>query len=130
MRRAKNVKLLEPINVDKIEIEKDHYFQGAYTIDLPIESTPDYIWQEIFDQEWRLSRRLWDRKIYVVGSKLRLVTSANNLKEKLEWVREIVKRTNKAVDEYNRGAEARAQATRRVMEKEKADIEMVRNTLR
>ena len=130
MRRAKNVKLQEPINVDKIEIVKDHYFQGAYTIDLPIESTPDYIWQEIFDREWKLSRKLWDRKIYVVGSKLRLVTSANNLKEKLDWVREIVKRTNKAIDEYNRGAEARAQVTRRTMEKEKADIEMIRNTLR
>jgi len=70
----------------------------------------------------------------VVGDKLRLVTSVNEIEEKLDWVKQVVERTNKRVDEYNLEAEARAtqigeQMRKRVLE-EKARVERIRDRLR
>ena len=131
---AKKVKLLEPIDIDKIGIEKDHYFLNAYLIDLSLDSAPDHIWQDIFEREWKSSRHLWDRKLFVIGDKLRLVTPANSMKEKLDWVKEVIKRTNKGIDKSNREEKARlaqteGQMDRQAME-EKANIDMIRETLR
>ena len=61
------------IEADKIVIKKDHYFSNAYIIDRPLDSIPDHIWQDIFERQWKSSRHLWDRKLSVVGNKLRLV---------------------------------------------------------
>jgi hypothetical protein len=38
---VKKVKLLEPVEIDKINIVKDHYFSNAYIIDLPLDPAPD-----------------------------------------------------------------------------------------
>jgi len=132
--QTKKVKFLKPIDVDKITISRDHYFPNAYIIDLPLDSTPEHVWQDIFEREWKSSRHLWDRKLFVVGDKLRLVTSVNEIEEKLDWVKQVVERTNKRVDEYNLEAEARAtqmgeQMRKRVLE-EKARVERIRNRLR
>lgn len=135
MKTAKKVKLLEPFDVDEIKIERDHYFPNAYIIDLPLDSTPDHAWQDIFEREWKSSRHLWDRKLFVMGHKLRLVTPPNNIKEKLDWVKQIIERTNKGIDEYNREAEARAaqiedQLKRQTRKEEKVNIDMIREILR
>ena len=83
---VKQVKLLEPVDVDNITIKRDHYFRKAYIIDLPLDSTPDHVWQDIFEREWKSSRHLWDRKLFTIGDKLRLVTTANEIAEKAEHV--------------------------------------------
>ena len=132
---AKKVKLSEPVDVDKIRIKRDHYFPDAYLIDLPLDSTPGHVWQDIFEQEWKSSRHLWDRKLFVMGDKLRLVTPARNMKEKLDWVKEVIERTNKEIDVYNKEAEARAtqikeQLKRQKREEEKANVELIKDMLR
>jgi hypothetical protein len=104
---AKKVNLLEPIDLDKISIKKDHYFADAYIIDLPIDSAPDHVWQDIFEREWKSSRHLWDRKLFVIADRLRLVTSVSDIDEKLNWVKQVVEKTNRSVEEYNKEAEAR-----------------------
>ncbi len=132
---AKKSKLLEPLNVNNVEVKKDHYFSNAYTIDLPLDSTPDHVWQDIFEREWKLSRQLWERKLFLVGHKLRLVTTPIKIREKLDWVREIIEQTNKGIDQYNRGAEARVaqreEAMRkRTLKEDKANIEKIKDALR
>ncbi len=131
---VKKVELSIAPDIEKIVIKRDYYFANAYIIDLPLDSTPDHVWQDIFEKEWKSSRHLWDRKLFVLGSKLRLVTSLYEVKEKLDWVKEVVERTNKGVDEYNREAEARAakieEEARRTLEEEKANVEMIRDILR
>jgi hypothetical protein len=99
---AKKVNLLKPIDVDKITIERDHYFQGAYIIDLPLDSTPDHVWQDIFEHKWKSSRYLWDRKVFVMGDKLRLLSTPNELGSKLDWIKQVLEQTNKGIDDYNR----------------------------
>lgn len=132
--KVKKVKFLEHVDVGKINIMRDDYFSNAYVIDLPLDSTPDHVWQDIFEREWKSSRHLWDRKLFTMGDKLRLVTTANEIEEKLDWVKQVLEQTNKGIEEYNRETEAREaqmdeQVKRQMLEKE-AKVEEIRNVLR
>ena len=128
--KTKEIKL-EPLNIDKIAIMKDNYFPDAYIIDLPLDSKPDHVWQHLFECEWKSSRQLWDRKLFVMGDKFRLVTSANNVKEKLDWVKQVIGQTNRDVKEHNRSAKIRAvELSKKAMEEERTTIERIRNGLR
>jgi|GEM_PF-7132152 len=86
-----------------------------------------------------MSKRLRaHRKLFVVGNKLRLVTSPNAMKEKLDCVKEVVDRTNLGVEEFNREAEARSveiarleeRLTQQILEEEQVVVEMIRDILR
>jgi len=131
---VKKVNLLEPVDVDKISIRKDYYFNNAYMIDLPVDSAPDHVWQDIFEKEWKSSRHLWDRKLFVVGDKIRLITPASDFEEKLEWVKQVIAKTNLSIEEYNKETEAREFQVEEQMKKqtveEEARIEKIKDTLR
>ena len=134
--KIKEVKLLKPFDVDKITIKRDSYFPNAYIIDLPLDSMPDHVWQDIFEQTWKSSRHLWDRKIFVLGDKLRLVTSVDEFEDKLNWIEQVVTETNKRIDEYNRMAQEEKKVRmieevrkQRLLE-EKASVEVMRDNLR
>jgi len=134
--KIKEVKLLKPFDVDKITIKRDSYFPNAYIIDLPLDSMPDHVWQDIFEQTWKSSRHLWDRKIFVLGDKLRLVTSVDEFEDKLNWIEQVVKETNKTIDEYNRATQEEEKArikeeiAKQPLLEEKPSIEMMRDRLR
>lgn len=135
---VKKIALLKPFNVDNINISKDHYFRNAYVIDLPLDSAPDHIWLDIFEQKWRSSRHLWDRKVFVIGDKLRLVTTVDEFGEKLDWIEQVIKETNKAVDEYNTAvkmekeltAKVGSEAQKNMLWEERARVETLREALR
>ena len=133
---AKKVKLSKPFDVDKITIKRDHYFPSAYIIDLPLDSVPDHIWQDIFERTWKASRHLWDRKLFVIGDKLRLVTTVDEFGDKLDWIAQVIKETNKGIDEHNLAVQKEEEIrTKEEMEKqkrweEKSQMEMMRATLR
>jgi len=133
---VKKVKTLKPFDVDKVTIKKDHYFRNAYIIDLPLDSMPDHVWQDIFEQKWKSSRHLWDRKLFVIGDKLRLVTTADEFGDKLDWVERVIKETNKGIDEHNLVVRKEEEIrTKEELEKqkiweEKSKMEMMRDTLR
>jgi hypothetical protein len=133
MVHVEKVNLLEPVNIDKITISKDHYFQGAYIIDFPLDSKPDHVWQDIFDREWTTSRHLWDRKIFIIGDTLRLVTTPNGIEEKISWIKEVISSANRSVENYNKEMNLTLQAkpeTRRVMVQHDEIIETIRKALR
>lgn len=128
--KANKVNLLKPFDANKISIEKDRYFHDAYIVDLPLEDIPDHVWQDIFEREWKSSRHLWDRKLFIIGNKIRLITTEDDFKEKLDWVEHVINQTNKAVDEYNRSIEvAKELETKRTMWEERATIERLREIL-
>ena len=128
--KAKKVNLLKPFDASKISIERDRYFHDAYIVDLPLETTPDHVWQDIFDREWKSSRHLWDRKLFIVGDKIRLITTEEDFKEKLDWVEYVINQTNKAVDEYNRSIEvAKELEIKRTSWEDRAAIERMREIL-
>jgi len=133
MVEVKKVNLLKTVNIDSITIRKDHYFPNAYVIDFPLDSEPDHVWQDIFEREWRTSRHLWDRKIFIIGDTLRLVTTPDEMREKISWIKEVVSSTNKNVENYIKQmnvAERSKLETRRAMIEHDGTIESIRKAIR
>jgi hypothetical protein len=130
---AKKVKLSEPIDIDSVDIHRDHYFHNAFVIDLPLDSLPDHVWLYIFEREWKTSRHLWDRKLFVLGDKLRLVTTEHEMEEKFDWVKKVIERTNKGIDEYNIESQILApqveQETKKLAEEERARAEAIKGII-
>ena len=78
---------------------------------------------------------LWDRKLFVVGEKLRLVTTVNDIEDKLDWVRQVIERTNRDIDEYNQEAAAREAQIKgdvksQVLKEEQTSVDVIRDNLR
>jgi hypothetical protein len=130
------VNLQRPFDVDKINIREDVYFTNAYIVDLPLDSTPSHVWNDVFEGKWKSSRHLWDRKVFVIGDKLRLVTPVDHFEDKLVWIEKMIEETNKTIDEYALLLEK--QEERRIKEElqkltsweERARIEMIKDVLR
>lgn len=133
---SRKVDLLKPFDVDTINVRKDEYFADAFVIDLPLDYTPDHVWQDVFDAKWKSSRHLWDRKLYVIGNKLRLVTSPDDFEAKLEWVELMICETNKTIDEqllaFQQEEERRIkdEVRKQTVWEERARIEMIKEILR
>jgi hypothetical protein len=99
---GKKVNLMKPIDVDKIPIRRDSFYTNAYVIELPLDSQPDYVWHTFFEQEWKSSLHLWERKVVVIGDKLLLITTPTDIGEKIDWLKRVIESTNTHVEEFNR----------------------------
>lgn len=133
MVNVKEVHLKESLKIENITIRKDHYFPNAYVVDLPLDSEPDHVWQDIFEREWRTSMHLWDRKLFLIGDTLRLVATPEDMEEKISWVKEVIAATNKGVEDYNRRVGVTVEAkpeTHRMMIEHDEVIERIRAALR
>jgi len=102
---------MKSIDVDTIPIRKDSFLTNAYVIELPLDSLPCYDWQTVFETEWKSSLNLWDRKLVVVGNKLHLVTTHNEIGEKIDWLNKVIESTNARIDELNK--------TQKILEKQR-----------
>jgi hypothetical protein len=107
---SEKVKIKHPINPDSVSIQKDPFYPSAYIIALPLDSEPSYVWQRLFEQELWCSLDFWDRKVVIVGTELKLVTTRNRVGEKLGWLEDLVMGTNKRVEEYNKKVKAGEEA--------------------
>ena len=103
---SKKVKIKHPLDPNSVSVQKDPFYPSAYIIALPLDSEPSYVWQRLLEQELWSSLDFWDRKVVIVGRELKLVTTRNKVGEKLGWLEELVTRTNKRVEEYNRKVRA------------------------
>lgn len=132
--KAKKVGLKRDIDAATVPVKRDDYFPNAYIIDLQLDSMPDHAWQDILDREWKSSLRLWDRKLFVIGDKLRLVTTIDDMKTKLDWVKQMVEKTNRGIDVYNEETKAREaqieEETSRHADDERISIATIRDNLR
>jgi len=81
---------------------------------------------------------LWDRKLAVIGEKVRLITTPDEIEEKLDWVKNMIEQTNKYIDEYNLEAEKTRvpvtaiaqQRGRRQISEEKVRVQEIEKLLR
>ena len=96
---AKSVRMVTPFDTSKICVSQNPTFPDAYMVDLPLDSVPDQEWRDAFDLKWKSSRDLWDRKLWLIDDKVRLVTTADGFVEKLEWVEKTIDGTNNAIKE-------------------------------
>jgi len=109
-RSGKKVNLMKPVDIDEIQIQKDIFLTGAYVIELPLDSQPDYVWQTLFEQEWKSSLHLWERKVVVLGNKLLLITTPTEIPEKIDWLQKMIESTNRRVERLNQTQKAKEKA--------------------
>lgn len=103
MRRlGRKVNLMKSIDIGKVPISRDVFITNAYVIELPLDSQPDYVWQTIFEQEWKSSLHLWERKVVIVGDKLLLITTPTEIEEKIDWLKRVIESTNMRVERFIR----------------------------
>jgi hypothetical protein len=91
--------------VNKIIINQHPNFSEVYIVELPLDSTPDENWKDTFEQKWKSSRDLWDRKIYLVNDKIKLLSTVDYFDEKLDWMKKMIDDTNRSIEEYNQVVE-------------------------
>lgn len=127
-RLGKKVNLKKSIDVDKIPIRRDSFLPHAYVIELPLDSQPDYVWQTLFEQEWKSSLHLWERKVVIVGDKLLLITTPTEIEEKIEWLKKIIESANIRVERFNQTQEIMEEAWKAEALKKHENI--IRDTLR
>jgi len=99
---VKSVQIVTPFDTSRISVSQNPRFPGSYIIDLPLDSVPDEEWRNAFDSKWKSSRDLWDRKLLLVQDKVRLVTTADEFVEKLDWVEKTIRETNISIEEQYR----------------------------
>jgi hypothetical protein len=68
----------------------------------------------------RSSLDFWERKAVIVGKELKLVTTPNNIEEKLVWLEKLVAAANRRVEEYNENIKIRREVKEIAQEIEKA----------
>ena len=123
---AEKVNIKHPIDVRSISIIEDPFRNNAYVISLPLDSEPSYAWQMLFEEATWGSLDFWDRKVIVAGRELKLMTTRNDLEEKLKWLEKVVDDTNNRVKEHNRKVKWEKKAKER---EERADKEAIRDDL-
>ena len=111
METAEKVNIKQPIDIQKISIQRDPFHHSAYIISLPLDSEPSYAWQTLFDAEMAASLDFWDRKVVVVGRELKIATTQEKLEEKLKWLEDVFEATNRRVEDFNKKAEMGLAAT-------------------
>jgi hypothetical protein len=121
--------------VSKISVNEDPNFSDVYVVELPLDSVPDDTWRDAFEQKWRSSRDLWDRKTCLIEDKIKLLTTADCFDEKLDWIEKVVEETNKAVKEYDRiiekeSGEIRGETAKQLLEMETNKARMLDAILR
>jgi hypothetical protein len=102
---VKTIKFLKPFDANKIVINQHPHFSDVYLVELPLDSTPEDDWKDTFEQKWKSSRDLWDRKLYLVDDKIRLLSTVDYFDEKLDWMQKMIEDTNRSVEEYNKAVE-------------------------
>ena len=120
--------LREPVDVDKVRIERDIFLANAFVVELQLDFQPDYVWQTFFEQEWRSSLHLWERKVTIIGSKLLLVTTPTGIEEKIDWLKGVIESTNLRVERFNKTQQALEE--KEATEALKKHENIIRDTLR
>jgi hypothetical protein len=93
---------VEIIGVDADTLEKDETFPEAYAFYIKLSDEPDNIWQSYL-AKWNKALNAMQRKIDVVGDRLRLVfIYGDNIQNYAKYAAQLVKMVNERVMEHNK----------------------------
>jgi hypothetical protein len=65
-----------------------------------------------------------------MSNKLRLISTTNQIEDKICWVKQVIAGTNEEIDKYNKTAPVEKQLNKRAFEEDKTTIGMIRRLLR
>jgi hypothetical protein len=120
---------LKIADIEQIHIDKDYSFPDAYVMELPLDPIPDEVWHGLFRNEYNNDPYTLTRKIEVMRNSLRVITTLEECDKHLEWVRQLVDRTNNRVDEWNKARKQGQEAEMAKREQEKETIKKIRQKL-
>lgn len=125
---VKSVKVLMPFDASRIYVGQDRNFPNSYIVELPLDSVPDQDWRDAFQLKWKSSRDFWDRKLFLVEDRVRLVATEDEFVEKLGWLEKIIDETNESIKEQYRVIESEKEMiqdalTKQVLQKETLSTE-------
>ena len=115
---VKSVKVLTPFDSSRICVSQDRSFPKAYIVELPLDSVPDQDWRDAFQLKWKSSRDFWDRKLFLVDDRVRLVATEDEFVEKLSWLEKVIDETNDAIKERYRVIENEKEMIQNAMTKQ------------
>lgn len=124
------VNIKEPIDPDKLKIEKDDSFPMAYAFYIELDSKPSSDWRRFFEYEWSTSLYLQKREVIVLGDRLRVITAPNEIEGKIDWVKGLVEVTNIRVNKYNEEMKRREEREKIEKKRQEETIEKMRGRLK
>ena len=127
---VKGIKVLTPFDASRISVSQDPSFPKAYIVELPLDSTPDHDWRDAFQLKWKSSRDFWDRKLFLIDDRVRLVATEDEFVEKLTWLEKMIDETNDAIRERYRAIENEKETiqdamTKQLLQKETLSTETI-----
>jgi len=121
---------VEIIGVDADTLEKDETFPEAYAFYIKLSDEPDNVWQSYL-AKWNKALNAMQRKIDVVGDRLRLVfVYGDNIQNYDKYAAELVKWVNERVMDYNKKADSLEKMELGKQEESRRKEEEIRQQLR
>lgn len=121
---------LKPVEPTKLKIEKSNEFEEAYAFELELSSRPDSIWKLLFNQQLQESLYPTKRQVTILDDKLRVVTSPDTTRDKIEWIRDLVRLTNERAELYNKDVDKAKKAEEKRLAEEEETIKKMRESLK
>ncbi len=118
---------LKPIDPEKIKIEM-FGSENNYIVWLELDSEPDSVWTRIFYDEVGKNPQI--RQVMISVARLSVLTSRDDFKKKIEWIKRIVDFTNQQVEQHNNKVEQEHEEQRRREAKGVEDIKKMREQLK
>jgi len=107
-----------PFDASKLYVGQDRSFPNSYIVELPLDSVPDADWRDAFQVKWKSSRDFWDRKLFLIEDRVRLVATEDEFVEKLGWLEKIIEETNESIKEQYRCIESEKEMIHDAMAKQ------------
>lgn len=102
--------------------------ENNYIVWLELDSEPDSTWTRIFYDEVAKNKQIGQAMISVAC--VTVLTTRDDFKKKIEWLRKTVDYTNQQVEQHNREVEQEHEEQRRKEAKGVEDIKKMREQLR
>jgi hypothetical protein len=119
---------LKPIDPEKLKIEMVPSSENNYTVWLELDSEPDNIWTRIFYDEIAKNPQIGQVMISIPC--VSVLTSPDDFKKKIEWIKKIVNHTNQQIEQHNSKVEQEREEQRRKEAKGEDDIKRMRKQLK
>lgn len=128
---SKKTNLKDPIDPDKLDVEKIDPGKELYAVDFPLDSTPDYIWEKCFEREYKIAVLNLQRRITVFGDNLRLVAPLDEVnKNMIAGIKKLVNATNRCVEEYNKKMKQKKETQEARRKRDEEAVEKWRESLK
>ena len=93
---------LKPIDPDKLEIMKVSGTKETFKFNLLLDTVPDSVWKDFFNDELRKKPIPLDSEVDFEGLSVYVLSTPDKINEIIELVKQLVNSTNEHVQQHNK----------------------------